>query len=155
MNLRVRAVLNAPPQVVWSVLADWERQAEWMPDVAWIRVVGEQREAGARLDVRTKVLGVPFTTDVMRVTGWERPRRLAIEHVGIVRGHGEWLLEPVGSRTRFTWSETLRMPPPVLGEIGLWLYAPIQRAMLKRSLRNLGDRVEGQTVPAAGPSART
>jgi uncharacterized protein YndB with AHSA1/START domain len=140
-----RAVLPASPQRVWSILTDWEAQASWMPDVAWMRILGQERELGARLAVRTKVLGIPVVTDELRVTAWEPPGRLAIEHRGLVRGVGEWRLEPVEGGTRFTWQETLWMFPPILGALALWAYWPVQRAMLRRSIRNLARLVESPT----------
>jgi carbon monoxide dehydrogenase subunit G len=109
-----------------------------MPDVAWIRVRGDGRGEGARLDVRTKVLGIPAVTDEVLVTAWDPPRRLAVEHRGLVKGKGEWRLEPFGSGTRVTWTEELRLPGGVAGELAIRAYAPIQRAMLRRSIRNLG-----------------
>ena len=143
MNLRVRRLIDATPEEVWALLVRWERQAEWMPDVAWVRVVGAGREAGAIVEVRTKVFGVPATTDRLEVTAWEPPRRLVVRHTGLVSGSGEWLLEPVGERTGFTWTERLRLPPPVLGEAALLVYAPVQTAMLRRSARNLARLVGG------------
>lgn len=143
MKLEERAVLRASPERVWSILTDWEGQSSWMPDVAWIRVLGEERELGARLAARTKVFGLPLVTDELKVTVWEPPRWLGIEHRGFVRGVGEWGLEPVGGGTEFIWRESLRMPPPLLGELALWVYSPVQRAMLKRSVRNLARLVEG------------
>jgi carbon monoxide dehydrogenase subunit G len=147
VRLFERVLIAAPPAAVWAVLVDWERQAAWMPDVSWIRVVGSQRGAGARLEARTKVLGVPATTDRLVVTTWEPPFRLGIEHAGMVRGSGEWVLDPVGDRTRFTWSESLRMPAPFLGEVALLAYRPVQRALLRRSMRNLRRLVEGSPGP--------
>ena len=142
MRLRERALIRAAPERVWAVLVDWERQASWMPDVAWMRVVGDERELGARLEVRTKVLGIPATTDVIKVMVWEPPRRLGIVHEGFVRGRGAWLLDPAAEGTRFTWIVELRMWPPFLGEAELEVYRPIQGAMMQRSIRNLGRLVE-------------
>ncbi len=140
MRIEETTVLEAPPERVWKLLTEWERQASWMPDVAWIRLLGPERELGARLAVRTKVLGIPAVTDVVVVTGWEPARRLAVEHRGRVQGRGEWRLEPSanGDRTRFTWAEELSMPPRWVGELALRCYGPIQRALLRRSVRNLG-----------------
>ena len=140
------ASFAAVPSRVWTVLADWEGQALWMPDVAWMRLLGSEREQGARLQVRTRVFGFRAATDLVQVTTWEPPHRLRIAHLGMVVGTGEWRLEatgPGGSYTRFTWIEDLRMPPPVLGSLALRAYAPWQRAMLRRSIRNLGRLVEG------------
>jgi carbon monoxide dehydrogenase subunit G len=143
MRLEVGEVFRAPPERVWAVLADWEGQAAWMPDVAWMRLLGPEREMGARLAVRTRVLGVPATTDLLLVTRWEPPRRLGVEHLGFVHGTGEWRLEPVAEGTRFTWVEELRLPFGMLGEIAIGVYGPVQRAMLRRSTRNLGAIVKG------------
>jgi carbon monoxide dehydrogenase subunit G len=142
VRIRERAVFDAPPDRVWGVLADWERQASWMPDVAWMKLDGVERELGARLRVRTKVFGVPATTDVVRVTVWEPPVRLAIDHLGFVRGRGEWrLVAATGGRTAFEWEEELTMPPGWLGELAIRAYGPVQRAMLRRSIRNLSRLV--------------
>ena len=146
MRFHETASFAAVPSRVWTVLADWEGQASWMPDVAWMRLLGSEREQGARLQVRTRVFGFPAATDLVQVTTWEPPHRLRIAHLGMVVGTGEWRLEatgPDGSYTRFTWIEDLRMPPPVLGSLALRAYAPWQRAMLRRSIRNLGRLVEG------------
>jgi carbon monoxide dehydrogenase subunit G len=143
MKFEERTVLHASPERVWGVLSDWEGQASWMPDVAWIRVLGPHQGLGARLAVRTKVLGVPAVTDELRVTLWDPPRRLAVEHHGLVRGGGEWFLEPSKGGTLFIWRESFRMPPPVLGDLALWAYSPIQRRTLRRSLGNLRRLVEG------------
>jgi carbon monoxide dehydrogenase subunit G len=142
MRFEERAVFRASPERVWTVLSDWEGQVAWMPDVAWIRLLGPEREMGARLAVKTKVFGIPFATDELRVTAWEPARRLGLDHVGVVRGVGEWLLEPVAGGTRFTWREEFRMPPPVVGDLALWIYSPVQRWMLRRSISNLGRLVE-------------
>ncbi|HYT80934.1 MAG TPA: SRPBCC family protein [Actinomycetota bacterium] len=146
MRFEERALVRADPKRVWDVLTDWERQASWMPDVARIRLVGSERELGARLEVRTKVFGIPLATDRVRVTAWEPPRRLAIDHVGVVVGVGEWHLEATESGTRFVWYESFRMPPPILGGLALLLYSPFQRFMLRRSIRNLKRLVEASAA---------
>jgi carbon monoxide dehydrogenase subunit G len=143
MRLEERTVLNATPERAWALLTDWERQASWMPDVAWVRLGGTERRLGARLRVRTKVFGVPLVTDSIRVTGWDPPHRLAIEHEGFVRGLGAWLLDPAGAgRTSFVWHEDLRMAPPLLGDLAVWIYSPWQRWMLRRSMANFRRVVE-------------
>lgn len=137
VRLRVEAVLLAHPERVWAVLTDWERQVVWMPDVAWIRVAGEERGLGARLEVRTKVLGLPLTTDIITVTIWEPPSRLGVEHMGVIRGSGVWTLESVAAGTRFEWTESIQLPGGVFGDAAFRVYEPIQRWMLRRSIENL------------------
>jgi len=143
VKLHVERVLRAAPERVWDVLSDWERQADWMPDVVWMRVEGTERAGGARILARTRVLGVPATTDVLEVLAWEPPRRLRVAHRGLVTGWGEWRLEPgEGATTRFEWDEHLRLPYGALGEAALRVYGPVQRAMLRRSLGSLATIVE-------------
>lgn len=142
MRFHEEAVFRADLHRVWAVVTDWEAQARWMPDVAWVKVLGPERGLGARVAVRTRVLGVPLVTDVLLVTAWDPPRGLSVAHHGVVRGPGEWLLQPVEEGTRFTWRESLRMRPPLLGDVALWVYSPVQRIQLRRSLGNLRRLVE-------------
>ena len=143
MRLEETALFDATPERTWSVLVDWERQASWMPDVAWIRVAGPDRGLGTRLVVRTKVFGIPSVTDRLVVTAWEPPAHLAIDHLGLVRGRGEWKVSAAEEgRTRFEWFEQLSLPLGAVGEAALRAYGPLQRAMLRRSIRNLRRLVE-------------
>ncbi|HXF57012.1 MAG TPA: SRPBCC family protein [Actinomycetota bacterium] len=146
MRLVTRAWLPGQPEALWSLLTDWERQASWMPDVAWVRVLGPERGLGAWLEVRTRVIGLPFLTDRLRVTAWDPPRRLAVRHEGVVRGSGEWLLEPLTHGTRLTWTEDLHLPGP-LDALLRW-YRPVLLATFRRSLRALA-RLAAQ--PPASP----
>ena len=141
MKVATVAVLNAPPERVWNVLTDWERQVSWMPDVAWIRVIGPHRAMNAKIAVRTKVLGVPFVTDKLKVVAWEPPRRLVVRHLGLVRGTGEWRLDHTGELTRFTWSEDITLGVPGVGDLAINAYAPVLRWVHRRAIRNLRQQV--------------
>src|SRR5580765_7747786 len=77
MHVERAIVLPTTPRGAWSVLVDWERQADWMLDADRVEVVSDLREGvGVRLAVRTRLLGVPTFTEPMEVTVWEPPRRL-------------------------------------------------------------------------------
>lgn len=145
MNVITAAVLNASPERIWSVLTNWEHQVSWMPDVAWIRVVGPERELYARVAVRTKVLGVPFVTDKLKVVGWEPPHRLVVRHLGLVRGTGEWRLDRTGERTRFTWSEDISLDVPWIGNFLISVYEPVLRWVHRRAIANLRHQVDSVT----------
>jgi hypothetical protein len=43
----------------------------------------------------------------------------------------------VDGSTRFTWTEELSLPIPVLGELALLVYRPFLRGQMRRSLANL------------------
>jgi hypothetical protein len=43
----------------------------------------------------------------------------------------------VDGSTRFTWTEELSLPIPVLGELALLVYRPVLRRIMRRSLASL------------------
>jgi len=138
--VRVSAEIGLPVPVeeAWRRVLAWEEQIAWMKDADSVRVLTSHREGvGVIVAVRTRVLGVPLLTDHLEVTMWNPPRRLVMAHRGLVRGVGEWVLEPAGGGSRFTWTEELHLPVPVLGEIALLAYRPFMRRLMRRSLSNL------------------
>jgi len=74
------------------------------------------------------------------VLEWDPPRRMVVEHRGLVSGPGEWRIEPAGSGSRFTWVDDLTMPPPLLGSLALFIYSPVLRWNFRRTMRNLARR---------------
>jgi len=131
-------VLPVPLEEAWTVLMDWERQADWMLDADSVTVVSEQREGvGVRLAVRTRILGVPAFTEPMEVATWDPPRRLDIRHGSIVTGTGTWLLDPIEGGTLFTWREDIRLAAPVVGKVAATLYRPVMRVLMGRAMHGL------------------
>jgi polyketide cyclase/dehydrase/lipid transport protein len=148
MHVEQSAELPATVTEAWDVLTDWERQSEWMRDADRVEVLGTERHGhGVRLAVRTRVFNVPAFTERLDVVEWDPPRRLRIAHRSFVRGFGEWRLDPVTGGVRFTWSEHLTLPAPVVGELALQIYRPYLR-------RLIGKAQEGfrRTLIARGPS---
>jgi hypothetical protein len=138
VRVSAQTELAPPPGEAWRRLLAWEDQTAWMRDAYSVRVLTSHREGvGAIVAVRTSVLGVPLLTDRLEVTLWDPPRRLVMAHRGLVRGVGEWLLEPARHGTRFTWTEELRLPVPLLGELVLLAYRPFMRRLMRGSLANL------------------
>ncbi|MDP9023033.1 MAG: SRPBCC family protein [Actinomycetota bacterium] len=128
--------VDAPPSVVWRVLTDWERQAEWMVDARAVRVTGDRRQGtGVELRVPTRVVGVTVQ-DTMRVTVWEPPRMLGVRHTGrLISGVGAFVLEPVEGGTRLVWWEEVDPPLGALGELGASLVVrPYLARLFGRSL---------------------
>jgi hypothetical protein len=150
MRVEASAVVPVTPPSLWAVLLRWEEQARWMRDADEVRVIGERRDgAGARIAVRTRVLGVPAFTEPLEVTEWDPPRRLALAHRGFVRGSGIWSLEPEGEGTRLRWTEDLTLPIPLLGEAALLAYRPFLRRLMRGSLADL----RAYTLAAGGSIA--
>jgi hypothetical protein len=138
VRVSARAPLPVPAEEAWRRVLAWEEQVAWIKDADSVRVITSHREGvGVIVAVRTRVLGVPLLTDHLEVTMWDPPRRLVMAHRGLVRGVGEWLLEPAGRGARFSWTEELHLPVPVLGELALLAYRPFLRRLMRRSLTNL------------------
>ena len=138
MRVSARTDLPVPAEEAWRRLLTWEDQIAWIKDAVSVRVLtSHRRSVGVIVAVRTRVFGVPLLTDHLEVTVWDPPRRLVMAHRGLVRGVGEWLLQPAGGGTRFTWTEDLALPLPILGELVLLAYRPSMRRLMRHSLSNL------------------
>jgi uncharacterized protein YndB with AHSA1/START domain len=138
MRVEASRTLPAAPERVWSSIERWEEQSRWIRDAVWVRVLTSERAGvGARVEVLNRVLHVPLFTEQLEVVGWQPPRTMVIAHRSFVRGTGTWSLEPVDGSTRFTWTEELSLPIPILGELALLLYRPFLRRLMRRSLANL------------------
>jgi Polyketide cyclase / dehydrase and lipid transport len=138
--MRVEASRNLPtaPERVWSTIERWQEQSRWIRDAVWVRLLTTERAGvGTRIEVKNRVLHVPLFTEQLEVVGWEPPRRMVMAHRSFVRGTGIWSLEPVDGSTRFTWTEELSLPIPILGELALLVYRPFFRRLMRGSLANL------------------
>ncbi len=146
MRFSVSHTTTAPRPVVWDVLVDWERQAEWMLDAKSVTVVSDEREGvGVTLRCPTNLLGVTVE-DVMRVTTWDMERELGVVHLGrIITGSGSFELADDGEGTRITWWEEVTPPLGALGEWGASTFAtPLLKLIFARSLHRLAALAEAR-----------
>jgi Polyketide cyclase / dehydrase and lipid transport len=143
VQVEASVLVPATPERVWAFALRWEEQPRWIRDAVWVRVVTPERDGvGARIEVRNRVLHVPVFTEQLEVTAWDPPRRLEMTHRGFVRGIGTWWFEPDAAGTRFTWTEELSLPIPLLGELALWLYRPFMRRLMRTGVANLQRLIE-------------
>ncbi len=138
MEVRREIDLPASLEEAWTTLVDWERQADWMRDADRVRVVSAAREGvGVRLEVATRLFGIPVFTEPMEVVGWDPPRRLEIRHGSLVEGVGRWTLEPIDGGVRFVWAERVRLRVPVIGEMAARCYGPVMSILMGRAMLEL------------------
>lgn len=110
-QIEVFEEIDAPPDVVWDVLLEFDSYPEWNPFVRSIE--GEPRE-GEHLRVRIDPPGGRTTTFEPEVVAVEENRRLAWHGRLYVPfafdGYHEFHLEPIdsGERTRLLHRETVR-----------------------------------------------
>jgi uncharacterized protein YndB with AHSA1/START domain len=141
------ATLPGPPDVVWELITDWEHQDDWMLEASDFVVTSEIREGvGVEAEATIKIGGIK-TRDRVRVTGWEPPKRLAIEHHGWVSGQAELHLTPgLGPpATHLYWKEELQPPLGLLGAVGLRAFRPLMRRIFQRDLRVLQGLVRARS----------
>ena len=133
--LEMETTVPAPPEVVWRLITDWERQGDWMLEASDFVVTSPHREGvGVEAEATIKIAGIK-TRDKVRVTGWDPPRRLAIEHLGWVSGAGEIYVVPSGpGRSHLFWREELYPPLGLLGALGLTVFKPLMRRIFVRDL---------------------
>lgn len=154
MRVEVAREVAAPPRIVWGLLVDWERQAEWMVDARAVEVTSAvRRGVGVRLRVPTSMFGVTLL-DVLEVTAWEESRRLGVRHIGsLVTGEAAFELTEARRGTSVEWWEEVEVPFGTLGEWGARLLVrPYLAWLFRRSLDNFACLCEQEaaSIPRAG-----
>jgi len=92
----------------------------------------------------SSVLADP-TTNRMEITRWVPGVAMGVRHSGIVTGSGTFTLEPLagGTRTTFTWAESLDYPWYLGGRLGAAVSGRLLLTPLwRRNLRRLQALVE-------------
>ena len=145
-HLAISFTIPAPCEKVWSKIADWESQGDWMLQTK-VWVTSEKNEGVGtsiaaftgpfyKISPRMKFLGL---LDLMTVTRWEPPYRCDVDHVGkILKGSGPFQLSAQSpGATRFDWSEPITAPKAVFLLIAPFLYAGVRISLARfaRSFR--------------------
>jgi hypothetical protein len=138
-HLDLRNFIAAPPEIVWAVIEDFERQREWMVDLRSLELTSEEKRGrGATMQVTSELFGLPIVKDVMEVTAWDPPARMDVLHRGQFHGTGQFLLDRVDNGTIFTWIEDFEPPLGRLGEAGFALVVrPHLMRVFTRSMANV------------------
>jgi uncharacterized membrane protein len=143
-TIEVSVTINAPLEAIWAAAADLGSHVEWMADAESVTfLTARRRGLGTRMEVATRV--GPFRTrDVMEVTEWIDRQRIGVRHTGFVTGAGAFTLGETGfASTEFTWQERLRFPWYLGGPLTAWLASPFLRAVWRRNLTRLKQRLDG------------
>lgn len=151
IHLTMSVEIPRPAEVVWPYLVDWERLGRWMSEARDFEVTGDRREGvGTEATATITMLGVT-TRDRVRVSRWEPPAILEIQHLGRVRGTGYMELSPTDRGCRLFWRESL-LPP--FGRLGRLAFRFFRRAFANRfsyDLQLLRDLIERETSGGREP----
>ncbi len=141
-------VVEAPIAETWAVVADIERQPEWMHEMKRVSITTPGAVGvGTRGEATVRIFGIG-TEDPVEITEFRPPTRFAIRHEGTFTGGGLITLEPGadGTTTIVRWTETLI--PPILPELGAIVQAPILRSIFQADLHRLRRLVETGSADA-------
>jgi len=102
-------VIAAAPDTLWAAITDFERQAEWVPDVTGVERLPDRE---GKPSYRERFGQFEATT---LVTEFDPPRRLVKEILpgGPFYGSWTWELAPDGDGTRLTITERGTVPNPL------------------------------------------
>jgi hypothetical protein len=144
-RVHVSVEIDATPAEVWAYIEPIEHHVDWMSDAVAIRFIGEQhRGVGTRYECDTKI-GPLKLTDLLEITDWAPGRSMGVIHTGVVTGAGMFTLQPIDldRRTRFSWTEELRFPWWLAGQIGASIGGrTVLSLMWNRNLKELKQQVE-------------
>ncbi len=149
------AVIDAPIERVWAVLADIEGQPRWMHEMKAVRLLTPPPiGVGTRGAATVRIFGIGVT-DPVEITEFEPPRRFAIRHEGMFTGGGLITLESGadGSSTIVRWDETLIAP--ILPHTWAVLAAPVMKGIFQADLLRFRDLVEAEVGSRPGTPAGT
>ena len=125
-----------------------------MPGTAVRVVKGHGDAVGDEIVART---ALPASTrlgfdDPMRITGWERPVRCEVLHLGrVVRGAGVFEVEPLETGgSRYTWIEWVEPPLGIVGQLGLRAGRRPTEYALRVAVRRFARWVERSAALEAG-----
>lgn len=122
VHMTMAVDIGRAPEVVWPYLVDWEGLARWMSEARNFQVISAQRE-GVGVEAMATISMFGFTTrDRVRVSRWDPPSILEIEHLGRVRGTGYMELSPTDEGSRLFWRESLLPPFGRAGRIAFRLF---------------------------------
>jgi hypothetical protein len=144
-HIAISTLIKAPAEKVWSSIADWESQGDWMLQTKVILQSDISEGVGVkiaaftgplyRLYPRLAFLGL---TDLMEVTRWEPPHRCDVIHYGkILKGSGAFeVISLDGEHTTFHWSEEVIAPWLIfiLAKPFLWIGVKISLTRFRRLL---------------------
>jgi uncharacterized membrane protein len=144
MRVAQTLFIEAPRRAVWELISDGKRYRDFMSDTELWDVVGDQGSGlGARWAVRLRV-GSAAVGGLVEVTEFDEPSNLAFNGITGVAMRGRWRLrERRPGLTEVEFRLSYQSPGGLLGLVADRVSGPFVGRILKRSLRNLRDLLEG------------
>lgn len=149
--------VQAPPDVTWRVLTDWQRHSTWVPLTTMSVLTPRPDGVGARFCARTAVGPVGFD-DVMEITGWQPPtptdpgRCDIVKRGRAVRGTVSFRVEAAPGGSRVVWAQGIEVAPvaltrpfgPIVAAVARGAYTRTLRVMAKDAARTAAAEASGR-----------
>lgn len=144
MRVEQKLVIEAPRATIWEVISDGKRYRDFMADAELWEVVGDKSSGlGARWAIRLRVGSAPVG-GLVEITEFDEPKNLAFNAITGVATRGRWRLrERRPGLTEVEFRLSYQSPGGLLGLVADRVSGPLVGRILKRSLRNLRDLLEG------------
>lgn len=153
MSLTLTAEVEAATTAdrAWAGIANWSRQADWIPMTTVTVLEGSPHAAGQQgVGMRVHAFsGIQFgrrrfgLLDRMVVTSWSPPTNLEVLHLGpVFTGEGVFTVAPTDSGVTIGCTEVFSLPGGRPIETVVRLILPIFRAGLQQSLQRLARLLE-------------
>lgn len=138
-RIAVSRTMPFPRETVWAAVADLGSHHEWMSDARSVQFGSDQRRGvGTRIRVET-VIGPVRTIDEIEVVGWVEGESVEVEHKGLIRGMGRFVVSHHGAGTEVEWVEELTFPWYLGGDVTAWMARPVLAAVWRRNLESLEE----------------
>jgi ribosome-associated toxin RatA of RatAB toxin-antitoxin module len=154
----VTAVVDAPPEIVWSLVSDCANYQRTMPNIAdSVEVKRETLDDGTEVKTCRVVAALPFpfpnltslTRGVHRVEpGKSWSRTWSFVSGDYVKNEGGWKITPVDDGKRSRVEYTIEAQPKIA--LPDWLIADVEESKLPQLMKNL--RAEAAAKLAQSPS---
>jgi carbon monoxide dehydrogenase subunit G len=154
MRLSAQTEIAAPPEAVWALISDPERQLQYVAGMTRWDVAGDvERGLGARYRIRMRV-GSAEVGSLIEIVEFSEARDLAWVSVTGIDQRGRWRLRarPGGTHVEFRLSYGVA-GAGVFGLLAEWVSARQVQRHLDRSVRQLKRQVE-QAQLEQGATAR-
>jgi len=144
-NAKRSIVVNVPPEKFFEVIVDYEKYAEFLPEVKKVKVEhgsGSVKEVTYQVDIKAKVISYTLKHTA------EAPTRMAWTLIKgeMMKGNdGTWTLKAVPGGTEATYSIDLRLSALVPGFI--------EKALAEQSLPSLLANFKARAEKLHGASA--
>ena len=137
--------ISAPIKFVWDYIADIESHVAWMDDAESVVSTSELKNAVDAFYVCDTKVGPLKVKDKMRVTKYDPPTNMEIEHIGAVSGRGIFRLEELNEgSTKFIWEENLVFPWYMGANIGKIGGMKLLHRIWRNNLKTLKHEIENK-----------